>query len=212
LHAEQQRNLYPDYTCHCLLNVSTGAGMGATEVGVVGRTVYRHLLRRCAAAVRPSCVVCAYIVCCCCMRIPLGVQIGRVNAWLAVRSAALFDKQPVLKALIGPDFVKLPKPLEAVVNVFLSGASLYVPAPLLPRSVAQAVRDAFRFPVRLGHTASDEHRVDGACSGARVPAAQDERPAGCTPLMQSVPTACASCAAASATYIEGLDWVGGARV
>jgi len=78
----------------------------------------------------------------------VGCLIGPLNAWLAVRSAALFDKQPVLKALIGPDFVKLPKPLEAVVNVFLSGASLYVPAPLLPRSVAQAVRDAFRFPVR----------------------------------------------------------------
>ena len=78
----------------------------------------------------------------------VGCLIGPLNAWLAVRSAALFDKQPVLKALIGPDFVKLPKPLEAVVNVFLSGTSLYVPAPLLPRSVAQAVRDAFRFPVR----------------------------------------------------------------
>jgi len=50
LHLEQQRNLSFNYTCHCSLNVGTGAGMGATEVGVVGRTVYRHLLRRCAAA------------------------------------------------------------------------------------------------------------------------------------------------------------------
>lgn len=64
------------------------------------------------------------------------------------RSARLFDRQPVLKALIGPDFVKLPKCLETVVNAFLGGASLYVPAPLLPRSVTSAVQFAFRFPVR----------------------------------------------------------------
>lgn len=119
--------------------------MGAPELGVVGRTVYRHLLRRRAAAASAAllpaqraagaCIVLA------CHRAPEGAR-------AAACSALLFDRRPVLKALIGPDFVKLPKPLEAVVNVFLSGASLYVPAPLLPRSVAQAVRDAFRFPAR----------------------------------------------------------------
>ncbi|KAK9839784.1 hypothetical protein WJX81_001416 [Elliptochloris bilobata] len=88
--------------------------MGAQELGVLGRTVYRHLLR----------------------------------------SAHLFDRQPVLKALIGPDFKKLPESLEAVVNAFLGGASLYVPAPLLPRSVAEAVRVAFRFPPE-GHNLDD---------------------------------------------------------
>lgn len=69
------------------------------------------------------------------------------RALAGARSARLFDRQPVLKALIGPDFARLPKALEAVVNAYLGGASLYVPTPLLPRSVMEAVRMGFRFPV-----------------------------------------------------------------
>ncbi|KAK9820911.1 hypothetical protein WJX74_005850 [Apatococcus lobatus] len=66
-----------------------------------------------------------------------------------LRGASTFDQYPALKALICRDHgPQLTDNLDQIVAAFLGGSErqMYVPSPMLPQSVLDATRMAFRFP------------------------------------------------------------------
>ena len=63
-----------------------------------------------------------------------------------LRSAKLFDRHPVLKALICKDTIGDHADLNHIATAYLAGQHFYVPTGLFPRSLAQSLRQFFEFP------------------------------------------------------------------
>ena len=181
--------------------------MGAQGLEVLGRTLYRHLLRRycqhMVACKQPASI--SY--CSCAWTCAHATQKLFERARAGARSARLFDRQPVLRALIGPDFTRLPRALDAVVNAYLGGASLYVPAPLLPRSVMEAVRMGFRFPVQGPRRTCVYPCAWPSASGCMSPARDTLVVQRCPPHAVQQPTVKRSERSACGNSRRGTAWM-----